>query len=114
MTTPQGSLVILAKLALKEAVAAGPDDGGAEDERGGEADEAKRGHAGISSRARFSNRCRQQLFQRLDAVGLRRRLVPADAADAGEAHGEAGFVPGRALQALEGDLEDEAALAARA
>ena len=50
----------------------------------------------------------EDLLQRLDAVGLARRLVPADAVDAREAHGDAGFVPGRALQPLEGDLQHEA------
>ena len=34
-------------------------------------------------------------------------LVPADAADAGKPHRHAGFVPGRPLQALEGDLEHQ-------
>ena len=38
----------------------------------------------------------------------RRGLVPAEAGDAGEAHGDAGVVAGGALQALEGDLEHQA------
>ena len=50
---------------------------------------------------------RHQLLQRLHRVGLLRRLVPADAVDAREAHGEPGAVAGRAVHAVEGDLEDE-------
>jgi len=43
-------------------------------------------------------------------VGFARRLVPADAVDPWEAHRQPGFVPGRALQSLECDLEDEPGL----
>src|SRR5215207_5735990 len=52
----------------------------------------------------------QDFFERFNAVGFGRRLIPADAVDAGEAHGDARAVPFRALQALEGDLEYEAAV----
>jgi hypothetical protein len=31
-------------------------------------------------------------LERVERVGLRRRLVPADAGDAGKAHGDAGLV----------------------
>ena len=51
---------------------------------------------------------REQGGQRLQRSASRRGLVPADAGDAGEAHGEAGLVARRALDALEGDFEDEA------
>src|SRR6478736_8297332 len=54
----------------------------------------------------------EDLLQGLDPVRLRRRLVPANAADPGKAHGDAGFVPGGALQALEGDFENEPAILA--
>ena len=37
----------------------------------------------------------------------RGRLVPADAGNAGKAHGDPGFVPRRAVQALEGDLQHQ-------
>src|ERR1043165_2183959 len=50
----------------------------------------------------------QHPLQQGQLVGLAGRLVPADAADAGEAHGDAGLVAGGALEALEGDLEDQA------
>src|SRR5579883_2270005 len=52
--------------------------------------------------------CFQHLLQRFQPVGLARRLVPAQPADAGKAHGDAGFVPGRALQALESNLQHQA------
>ena len=51
---------------------------------------------------------REQRLQCLQRVGVAGELVPAEAGDAGEAHGEAGAVAGGALQALEGDFEDEA------
>jgi hypothetical protein len=38
---------------------------------------------------------------------ISRWLVPADPADPRKAHGHAGLVPGRALQALEGDLQHQ-------
>src|SRR5262249_18712527 len=47
-------------------------------------------------------------FQGLQPVGFARRLVPAQPADAGKTHRHAGFVPGGTLQALEGDLHDQA------
>src|SRR3954468_15488157 len=43
----------------------------------------------------------QHSLQRLQPVGFARRLVPAQPVDAGKAHRDAGFVPRRALQALE-------------
>src|SRR3954469_25229680 len=49
----------------------------------------------------------QHLLQRFQPVRLARRLVPAQAADTREAHRDAGFVPGRALQALERDFHDQ-------
>src|SRR4249919_3674835 len=45
-----------------------------------------------------------QVFQ---PVGFLGRLVPADAVDAGKAHGDARFVPARAMHRVEGDLEHE-------
>ena len=57
--------------------------------------------------------CVQHPLQRRQLVGLAGRLVPADAADAREAHGDAGLVAGGALQALEGDLEAPGPRAAR-
>src|SRR3954454_22347283 len=53
---------------------------------------------------------RQQLLQGRELVRLEIGLVPADAIDAGEAHGEAGFMTGGALQAFEGHLQHKAAL----
>jgi len=47
----------------------------------------------------------QDLLQRVEPVGLARRLVSAQPADARKAHGEARFVPGRTLQPFERDLE---------
>src|SRR5439155_27080384 len=49
----------------------------------------------------------QQLFERLEGVGLAAGLVPADAVDAREAHRHPGFVAGRAVDAVEGDFEDD-------
>src|SRR5262245_54514111 len=48
--------------------------------------------------------------QSFHAIGLGRRLVPADPVDAGKAHGEAGLVAARVVDAVEGDLEDECRL----
>src|SRR2546426_3979031 len=50
----------------------------------------------------------EHALERLDAVGLAGRLVPAQPVDAGKAHGEPGFVPGGARQAFERDFEHEA------
>src|ERR1700704_377738 len=50
----------------------------------------------------------QHLLERLQPVGLARRLVPAQAADARKAHREPGFVAGRTLQPFERDLEHQA------
>src|SRR6266516_5171558 len=47
-------------------------------------------------------------FQRFEAIGLAGRLVPAQAMDAGKAHGKPGLVPGRTLQALERDFQHQA------
>ena len=47
-------------------------------------------------------------LQPLEAVSLSGRHVPAQAVDAGKAHRQAGLVPRRALQALEGDFQDQA------
>ena len=55
----------------------------------------------------LTSAARDQRLQRLQRVGLRRRLVPADAGDAGEAHGDAGLVAGRRLDGVEGDFEHE-------
>src|SRR4051812_45206415 len=55
-----------------------------------------------------SGRSRQHPLQRFQAVGLARRLVPAQPVDAGKAHGDARFVPRRALQPLEGDFQNQA------
>src|SRR5690606_27206272 len=49
-----------------------------------------------------------QLLEAFQAIGLLRRLVPADAVDAREAQGDAGLVAGRALYGIESDLEDQA------
>src|SRR3954469_8162418 len=49
----------------------------------------------------------QHRLHGLQPVGLARRLVPAQAADAREAHRDAGLVPRRALQALEGDFHHQ-------
>ena len=50
----------------------------------------------------------QHPLKRHELIGLARGLVPAQAADPREAHGDAGLVAGGALQALEGHLEDQA------
>ena len=50
----------------------------------------------------------QHPLQRLEPVGLARRLVPAQPADARKAHREPGLVPGRALQPFERDLQHQA------
>src|SRR3954451_19042699 len=47
----------------------------------------------------------QHPFQRFEPVGLARRLVPAQPADAREPHRDAGFVPRRARQPLERDFQ---------
>src|SRR5947209_5549214 len=46
-------------------------------------------------------------FEHLEPIGLAGRLVPAQPIDAGETHGDARFMPGRALQPLECDLHYE-------
>jgi hypothetical protein len=43
----------------------------------------------------------------VEDIGLDRELVIAPAEDAQEANGHAGFVPGRGLDRLEHDLEDQ-------
>ena len=50
----------------------------------------------------------QHVLQCLEPVGFARRLVPAQPADAREAHRDAGLVPRRALQSLERDFEHQA------
>src|SRR5262249_36759484 len=50
----------------------------------------------------------QDSLQRFQPVGFARRLVPAQPADAGKAHGEPRLVPRRTLQSLEGDLKHQA------
>src|SRR3954454_3868177 len=52
----------------------------------------------------------QHALQRLQPVGVARRLVPAQPADARKAHRDTGFVPRRSLQALEGDFQHQALL----
>jgi hypothetical protein len=49
----------------------------------------------------------QHVLQRLQPVGLARRLVPAQPVDAGKPHRDAGFMARRALQALERDFQDQ-------
>src|SRR5487761_2656511 len=49
----------------------------------------------------------QHPLQRLQPVGLARRLVPAQPVDARKPHRHAGFVPRRALQALESDFQHQ-------
>src|SRR3954469_13712151 len=49
-----------------------------------------------------------QLLQGLQAIGLRRRLVPADAVDAWKAHGDARAVALRPRQTLERHLQHQA------
>src|SRR5258708_6037716 len=49
----------------------------------------------------------QHPLQRLQPVGLARRLVPAQAIDARKPHRDAGFVPRRARQSLEGDFQHQ-------
>jgi hypothetical protein len=46
--------------------------------------------------------------ERFQPIGLGRPLVPTKAADAGKAHGDARFMPRRALQSFESDLEYQA------
>src|SRR5262249_10430848 len=48
--------------------------------------------------------------QRFQPVCFFGRLVPADAMDAGKAHGDARFVTGRAMHGIEGHLEHELGL----
>src|SRR6201996_4137953 len=47
----------------------------------------------------------QHLLQRFQPVGVARRLVPAQPADARKPHRYAGFVPWRARQSLERDFQ---------
>src|SRR5689334_8701477 len=49
-------------------------------------------------------------LQRLESVGFLSRFVPANAADAREAHGHARFMPRRAMHRIEGHLEHELGL----
>ena len=51
---------------------------------------------------------RQQGLQRLQAVGLGRRLVPPQPVNARKAHGDAGLMPRRPVEALERNLQDKA------
>src|SRR4029077_4417885 len=62
---------------------------------------------GEAERIGFPCLLRQRRDQCLDTIGLGRWLVPADAIDPGKAHGDAGSMPRRALQALECDFEHE-------
>src|SRR3569623_1004808 len=55
---------------------------------------------------RFTTRVSGERAHRLDRVRLLGGLVVAVAEDPGEAQGEAAGVPGRALQAVERDLDD--------
>src|SRR5687768_4027639 len=48
----------------------------------------------------------RERLQRVEAVGVGRRLVGAPAQDPREAHGDAGLVPAGAVDALEAELED--------
>src|SRR5690348_259368 len=50
---------------------------------------------------------RQKLQKGLDAIGFGRGLVPADAMDTREAHGQARFMACRAMHAVERDFEHE-------
>src|SRR5260370_22622885 len=50
----------------------------------------------------------QHTLEGFQSVGFPGRLVPAQAVDAGKAHGEARLVPRGALQSLEGDFEHQA------
>jgi len=45
--------------------------------------------------------------KRVQVIGFARRFVPADAVDAGKAHGQPAFVPGGRVDRIEGDLEDQ-------
>src|SRR3954454_7076934 len=49
----------------------------------------------------------EHALQGFQPVGLARRLVPAQPVDARKPHGDAGFVPRRALQALKGHFQHE-------
>src|SRR5205085_6681872 len=49
----------------------------------------------------------QHALERREIVGFARRLVPADAVDARETHGDAGFVPRRVLQSFESNFEHQ-------
>src|SRR5260370_38590712 len=49
----------------------------------------------------------EQSLKRLQPVGIARVLVPAQPADAREAHRDAGFMPGRTLHALERPFEPD-------
>jgi len=53
----------------------------------------------------------EQRLQRLQPVRIARVLIPAQPADAREAHRHAGFVSGRTLEAFERHLEHEAVVA---
>ena len=70
--------------------------------------ERPRGPAGGRVRSRRRERALlDQALQGREPVGLGRGLVPADAVDARKAHGDAGFVAGRAVHRVERDLEHE-------
>src|SRR6266567_4723502 len=56
----------------------------------------------LQNRIRF-----QHPFQGFQPVGLAWRLVPAQPVDAREPHRDAGFMPRRACQAFEGDLQHQ-------
>src|SRR6185503_6378455 len=49
-------------------------------------------------------------LQRCQSVGLCRRFVDANPADARKAHRDSGFVPRALVDRIEGDLEDKALL----
>ena len=65
-------------------------------------------------RARFLGPVLDQPHQRLQPVRLGRRLVGADAGDAREAQGDAGFVPRRELRGVERDFQHQRAAPPRA
>ncbi len=69
-----------------------------------------RGRAFHGNVARGPGATPQQGFERLQPIGIARPFVEAQPADAGKAHGDAGFMPGRALQAPERHFENKAAV----
>src|SRR3954465_2602784 len=62
---------------------------------------------GISPRRKVKERSGGQPRQPFDRVGLRRRLVGADARDSRKTHGEPRFVALAGVDRIEGDLEHE-------